>query len=260
MGDVLPGVARRSKPKLRIGKVNEHVGKIKKSKKKEKSRSHTRVIDTLTGPSERRLLRWLAAHSPAWIVPDMLTGIGFLASLLTFASYVLARQWPGFLWLACVGFVLNWYGDSLDGTLARYRGIERPRYGYFIDHSVDALNELFIFIGLGLSSYVRFELAAIALVGYLLVSLYATLSTYAAGEFKISYAFLGPTEIRLIAIGASIWVYFNPSRFVQLPFGNFTFYELITLGLIVLFFAAFLFSTAGQAYQLARSDQPKQKS
>ncbi len=256
--DVLPGVARRSESKLRIGK-KERVGKAKKSRKKEKVKGHTRVIDTLTGPAERRLLRWLAAHTPAWVKPDLLTGLGFAGAALTGISYILSKQWPVFLWVAILGFIVNWYGDSLDGTLARFRGIERPRYGYFIDHSVDAINETFIFIGIGLSSYVRFEIALIALVGYLLVTLYATLSTYAASEFKISYAFLGPTEIRLIAIGCSIWVYFNSSRFVQLPFGEFTFFELIVLGLIILFYAAFLFSTAGQAYRLARSDQPQQK-
>ena len=260
MVDVLPGVARHSEPKLKIENVSEQAGRMKKARRKEKTRSHTRVIDTLTGPLERRLLRWLAAHMPAWVKPDMLTGLGFFAAALIGVSYILSRQWPGFLWLACFGFILNWFGDSLDGTLARYQGIERPRYGYFIDHSVDAVNELMIFFGVGLSSYVRFEIAAIALVGYLLVTLYASLSTYAAGEFKISYAFLGPTEIRMIAMAASIWVYFDASRFVQLPFlGAFTFFELITLGLIVLFFSAFVLSTAGQAYRLARSDQPNQK-
>ena len=256
MVDVLPGLARHNESKLKIENVGEQTGKMKKVRRKERTRSHTRVIDTLTGPLERRLLRWIAAHMPAWVKPDILTGLGFFAAALIGLSYILSRQWPGFLWLACVGFVLNWFGDSLDGTLARVRGIERPRYGYFIDHSVDAVNELMIFFGVGLSGYVRFDIAAIALVGYLMVTLYASLSTYAAGEFKISYAFLGPTEIRLIAMVASIWVFFDGSHFVQLPFGPFTFFELITLGLIVLFFSAFVLSTAGQAYRLARSDQP----
>ncbi len=259
MVDVLPGVAGQNEGKIRIGK-KERAAKVKKRKKEKVRRSHTRVIDTLTGPGERRLLRWLAAHTPAWVKPDMLTGLSFFGALVSGTSYILSKQWPVFLWVACFGFILNWYGDSLDGTLARFRSIERPRYGYFIDHSIDAINETFIFIGIGLSTYVRFELALIALVGYLLVSLYATLSTYAASEFKISYAFLGPTEIRLIAMGCSIWVYFNASRFVSLPLlGELTFFELIVLGLIVLFYSAFLFSTAGMAYRLGRSDQPQQK-
>jgi archaetidylinositol phosphate synthase len=232
---------------------------MRKTRKKEQLQSHRRIIDTLTGPAERRILRWLAVHLPVWVKPDMLTAIGFAGALIISASYILSRQWPGFLWLAVAGFGLNWFGDSLDGTLARVRGIERPRYGYFLDHSVDALNEMMIFFSLGISSYVRFEIAAIALVGYLLLTLYTSLSTYVAKEFKLSYAYLGPTEIRLIAIMASIWVYFDRSRFVQLPFGEFSFYELIAMGLIVLFFSAFLLSTAGQVIQLARVDRPQDK-
>ena len=230
---------------------------MSKTRKKTRQRNHNRVIDTFTGKIERRLLKWLAARLPAWVTPDMLTGLSFLAAVVIAAGYLLSRSQPGFLWLACAGFVLNWFGDSLDGTLARYRGIERPRFGYFIDHSVDAINETMIFFSIGLTPYVRFEIATVALIGYLLVTVYTALDTYVASEFKISYAYLGPTEMRLIAIGASIWSFFNGERFVQLPFGDVTFFELVTLGLIVLFFCAFLFSTAGLASRLYRLDKPQ---
>jgi archaetidylinositol phosphate synthase len=182
--------------------------------------------------------------------------LSFVSAVFIAASYSFAGQASWLLWAACAGFVINWFGDSLDGSLARYRHIERPRYGYFLDHSVDAISETLIFIGIGFSGYVRMEIALVALVGYLLVSLYTALAIYVTGQFKISYAYLGPTEIRLIAILASIWVYFDGSRFVVLPFGNFTFFELITMGLIVLFFCAFLFSTIGQITHLARVDRP----
>ena len=119
---------------------------------------------------------------------------------------------------------------------------------------MDAINETLIFLGIGFSGYVRMDIALVALVGYLLVSLYTALSIYVTGQFKISYAYLGPTEIRLIAIVASIGAYIDGSRFVTLPFGNFSFFELITLGLIVLFFSAFLFSTIGQITRLSRVD------
>jgi len=231
----------------------------KTRKKPAQSFSHKRVIDTLTGPVERRMLRWLAVRLPGWVKPDMLTGAGFAGALIISASYILAKQAPGFLWLAVAGFGLNWFGDSLDGTLARFRGIERPRYGYFLDHSMDALNEMLIFFGLGMSSYVHFEIAAIALVGYLLLTLYSSLSTYVAGEFKLSYAYLGPTEVRLIAVIASIWAFFDGPRLVQVFFGSFTVTELIVLGLIVMFFSTFFVSTAGQALRLDREDRPQVK-
>lgn len=229
---------------------------MRKRKPKEPKAKHERVIDTFTGRLERRILRYLASRLPAWVTPDMLTGVSLVSALVIAVSYAFSGQTPWLLWVACAGFVVNWYGDSLDGTLARYRRIERPRYGYFLDHSMDAINETVIFIGIGLSGYVRMEIALVALAGYLLVSLYTALAIYVTGQFKISYAYLGPTEIRLIAILASIWVYFDSSPFVTLPFGNFTFFELITLGLIVLFYSAFLFSTIGQIARLSRIDVP----
>ena len=229
---------------------------MRRHKTKEAKTKHERVIDTFTGRLERKALHWLASCLPDWVTPDMLTGVSFFSALIITASYVFSGKSPWLLWVACAGFVINWFGDSLDGTLARFRHIERPRYGYFLDHSVDAVNETLIFVGIGLSGYVRMEIALVALVGYLLVSLYTALSIYVTGQFKISYAYLGPTEIRLIAILASIWMYFDDSRFVALPFGNFTFFELITLGLIVLFFSAFLFSTIGQIVQLTHTDNP----
>ena len=227
---------------------------MRKRKPKEPRTKHERVIDTFTGRLERKILHQLASRLPAWVTPDMLTGVSLVSALIIAASYAFSGQTPWLLWVACAGFVVNWYGDSLDGTLARYRHIERPRYGYFLDHSMDAINETAIFIGIGLSGYVRMEIALVALAGYLLVSLYTALAIYVTGQFKISYAYIGPTEIRLVAILASIWVYFDSSHFVALPFGNFTFFELITLGLIVLFYCAFLFSTIGQIARLSRID------
>lgn len=225
---------------------------MKTPRKTKSPAKHTRVIDTLTGKYERRLLRWIAARLPLWVYPDHLTWLSLAASAVTCASFVLSARNPAFLWLAALGFVVNWFGDSLDGTLARVRQIERPRYGFFIDHSVDAVSTVMIFLGIGYSSYVRFEIAVFALIGYLLLSLYAALSTYAANEFKISYAYLGPTEIRLLAILCSIWTYFNPSRFVNLWVGQYTFFELIMMGLILLFYSAFFLSTIGLLIRLGR--------
>ncbi len=233
--------------------------KTRLRKQKERKIKHIRVIDTLTGPMERRALRWLAARLPAWVTPDQLTFLSLLGAIVASAGYLLYGQSPTFLWLACLGFMINWFGDSLDGTLARYRRIERPRYGFFVDHSVDAVCTTLIFYGLSVTAFMRFEIAMVALVGYLLLTIYTCLSTYTVDEFKISYAYLGPTEIRLIAVICSIVTYLNPERFVHLPFGNYTFFELILLGLIVLFYAAFILSTVGQTTRLAREDKPQQE-
>jgi len=154
---------------------------------------HTRVNPMLLGPLERPALRWLAAHMPAWVHPDLLTAFGFLGTVVIFVSYVLTNYSPWFLWLASLGLIMNWFGDSLDGTLARYRNIERPKYGFFVDHIVDALDEVLVFLGLGLSPYIDFRIATLALIGYMLMSVLVYVDTIVTGKFRISYAKLGPT-------------------------------------------------------------------
>jgi phosphatidylglycerophosphate synthase len=146
----------------------------------------------------------------------------------------------------------------MDGTLARYRRIERPRYGFFVDHIMDAICLVFLFFCLGATPYVRFEIASGALVGYLLLEIYTVLSTYTSGEFKISYLYLGPTEMRLLAILASILVYFNGTRFIHLFSLDVTYYELILLGLIVLFYGGFFSSTYFRIRKLALQEPAPQ--
>jgi archaetidylinositol phosphate synthase len=164
------------------------------------SRTHTRINDGLLGPLERPALKWLAVHSPKWMNPDIYTTIGIAGSAIAFIGYIISRYHPGFFWMATFGFMVNWYGDSMDGTLARYRHIERPVYGYFIDHISDSITAVLLFLGLGLSPYVSFNIACLALVGFLLMSVLVYLRTYVEGEFKLSYAMLAPTEARALAV------------------------------------------------------------
>ena len=154
-------------------------------------KKHKRVNDILLGPLERPALQWLAAHMPDWVYPDLLTIIGTLGAVIIFLSYWLTNFDKGFLWLASLGLIINWFGDSLDGTLARYRNIQRPKYGFFVDHTVDALSEVLIILGLGLSPFIRFEIASLALIGYLLMSVLVYVRTCVKGEFVISYGGFG---------------------------------------------------------------------
>ncbi len=164
------------------------------------SANHTRVNNILLGPLERPTLKWLAAHSPQWMTPDVYTAIGALGSVLSILGYFLSRFHPAFLWLATLGFIVNWYGDSLDGTVARYRHIERPVYGFFVDHVLDAISQVLFFIGLGISPYISFNIASMALIAFLLMTTLIFLRTSTASEFRISYNMLGPTEARVLAI------------------------------------------------------------
>lgn len=217
-------------------------------------RTHRRVLDTFTGPVERPVLHWLAARMPPWVTPDILTGIGVVGGIIIFASYGLSGLSRNFLWLASLGFVVNWFGDSLDGTLARYRKIERPVYGFYIDHAVDAYIEIMIFLGLGLSPYVRFDLACLALIGYLLLSVLVFIRTCVKGEFALSYGRLGPTEARLIAISANTLVYFIGNPFITFGPWTLTVYDWIAVFVILLLLNIAVFTTVRQARLLAEQD------
>lgn len=213
---------------------------------------HTRVNDILLGPLERPTLQWLAAHMPAWMNPDILTGIGIGGSFITLLGYALSNISPAFLWLSSAGYVINWFGDSLDGTLARHRHIERPRYGYFIDHTMDAFSEVLVVGGLGLSPYVRLDIALIALIGYLLVSVLVYIRTYVAGVFKISYGKLGPTEVRLILISFNTLVFFMGAPVITLPFLTIHVCDWIIGAIALILMGIFTYSTIKQGIELSR--------
>lgn len=218
------------------------------------STNHSRINQILLGPLEKPALKWMSEKMPAWVSPDFLTGVGFFGSLVIFAGYLLTSIDVRYMWLASFGFVLNWFGDSLDGTLARYRKIERPRYGFFIDHTIDAASEALIFIGLGLSPYVDMTLALLALVGYLMVSIYVYIVTYVCGEFRISYIKIGPTEMRVIAILSNTAMLIVGMTKFKLPFGYYTLYDIVLMGIIALFFIGFIVITLMKAHQLSEED------
>lgn len=219
------------------------------------SQSHTRVINSILGNTEKKVLLWLAPRMPAWVVPDTLTFLGLFASVLIFLGYALTVYDKRFLWLASFGFILNWFGDSLDGTLARVRKIERPRYGFFVDHIIDSVAEVLIFIGLGISPFVRFDLACLALIVYMLMSVFVYLGTYVNGVFRISYAGLGPTETRVLAILANTLIFFTNNPMVYLPFATVTLYDVFVTLIIILGVVLFSINSISMARDLSKEDR-----
>jgi phosphatidylglycerophosphate synthase len=155
----------------------------------------------LLAGAERRVLRRIARRLPRWVLPDDLTALGVLSALGICAAYVLSNYDPLWLWVASGLLVVHWLGDSLDGTLARVRGIQRPRYGYYLDHLVDAVSTALIGIGLGLSPYMLLSVGTLIVVAYLILSINVYLEAQALGRFSIGYGLIGPTEIRAILIG-----------------------------------------------------------
>lgn len=164
---------------------------------------HVREHRSLTAVLEKRLLVWLAHRLPPWITSDQLTASGFGAMACASAGFAALRFSSSAAYVVVGALFVNWLGDSLDGTVARVRGLERPRYGYYVDHVVDLAGTGLLLAGLAVSERMHPFVALAVLVAYLLVSAESYLATHAIGVFKISFAGLGPTELRVVlAIGA----------------------------------------------------------
>ena len=181
---------------------------------------HKRVNDNLFQFIERPLLAGLAKRMPAWINSDMLTGFGVFGAVVIFFSYWLCRFHKGFLWVATLGFIIHYFGDSLDGTLARYRHRERPHYGYFIDHTTDTFAMIMVFMGIGLSPYCKLSTGLLALVGYLCLSIMVYIRTSLEGVFEISFGKIGPTEMRIVAILLNTGIFFFGNPHFETEFLN----------------------------------------
>ena len=166
-----------------------------------------RLQESFTSGLERKALIWLAVRLPSWINSDHLTLLGFVAMFLAGTSYAFARTNRSCLMLATIFLMLNWFGDSLDGTLARIRNRQRPRYGFYVDHIIDTFGGLFLMSGLAISGLIDWRIALGMFVAFLMLSVEVYLAAYTLGTFRLSFAKFGPTEIRLLlALGnAAIW-------------------------------------------------------
>ncbi len=169
-------------------------------------RSHRSILAS----AEKKALLWLAHRMPGWVNSDHLTALGFLGLLGVGLSYWYARYSPVGLMLVILFLAVNWFGDSLDGTLARVRNRQRPRYGFYVDHVLDACGSVFLFAGLALSGYMSERIAVGLLVAYFLLSIEVYLATYTVGKFNLSVAAFSPTELRLLLIAGNIALLSKP--------------------------------------------------
>lgn len=213
-----------------------------------------RIQENLIARVERRVLNRLCAAMPGWVTPDMLTFAGMFGAVLVFAGYIASNLDAGWLWLSIAGYVVHWFGDSLDGSLARYRAIERPRYGYFLDHSCDGFATMLVVVGIGLSAYVELEVALVALAGYLLMSIHAFLSVRVLGELRLSYLNAGPTELRLILIGLTLAMLIAGQEHPII--WQLNGFDLFVGGAGLLLIVLFAVQTAATARRLAREEPP----
>jgi archaetidylinositol phosphate synthase len=169
-------------------------------------RAHTSFLANI----EKRTLIWIATRLPGWVNSDHLTALGFVSLIFAGASYWYARYNAWALLLVIPFLALNWFGDSLDGTLARVRNRQRPRYGFYVDHILDAVGMSFLMAGLALSGYMSPLVAGVFLIFYLLLSIEIYLATYTIGTFHLSYWHFGPTELRILLVIGNLFALWSP--------------------------------------------------
>jgi len=169
-----------------------------------------RINHSLTASVEKRALQWMAARAPRWLSSDQLTVLGLCAQIAAGLGYALARFNRYALLLCILCLVLNWFGDSMDGTLARVRQQQRPRYGFYVDHMVDIFGSIALMVGLGCSGFLHWQTAIAMLIAFLLLSSESYLSTYTLACFQLSQGIFGPTEIRILLIAGNLALLHNP--------------------------------------------------
>jgi archaetidylinositol phosphate synthase len=169
-----------------------------------------RVNQSLTAAAERRVLEWMARRAPRWLTSDQLTALGLGAQIAAGVFYALSRHNPYALLLVNVCLGLNWLGDSMDGTLARVRRQQRPRYGFYVDHMVDIFGAVALMCGLGCSGFLHWPTAIAMLIAFLLLSGESYLATYTLSCFQLSQGIFGPTEIRILLIIGNIALLHSP--------------------------------------------------
>ena len=226
-----------------------------------------RTNDILLGPLERPALQFFARNMPSWVNSDMLTVLGLFGSLLAGFAYVMVGQGEmkgnPWLFIASLGFVINWFGDSLDGTLARYRHHERPNYGYYTDHAIDGITTVVLFAGIGLSGLARFDISLIALAGYMLLMIQVYLKTHVTGTFEMTSIGIGPTEVRLFVIilntvlyftgiGGYLWTPTIRGEEIGMTIGS-----IIVLGFGIAFLGYYVYQVLRTAVTLAAEDEAR---
>jgi archaetidylinositol phosphate synthase len=188
----------------------------------------------LLARAEGRVLEWVARRLPARVMPDHMTALGVLAAVGIAAAYLLSNGDTAWLWAASALLVVHWLGDSLDGTLARVRKIERPKYGYYLDHLVDAVATALIGLGLGLSPWMLLSVGLLIVIAYLVLSINTYLETHAFGVFTLGYGRLGPTEVRLVLIALNTLIALGVGLGFEVGGLGLTVLDLIGIGIAAL--------------------------
>ena len=223
-----------------------------------------RIQTSFINGLEKKALIWIAKRLPRWVTSDMLTAVGTLGALVVAIGFALSGRSIQWLWLSSAGLVVNWFGDSLDGTLARVRSCQRPIYGYYVDHTVDCVNEGLMFIGAGLSPFLHLEFALLAFAIYLVLTINVSINAHLKGEFRLTYIKLGPTEFRLIIVIANTLLIAIPALTAichsYTLFGHFItmrILDYVAVVIITIMSLIYIVTTISDARKYAVIDPPK---
>ena len=163
----------------------------------------TRIQTSVLNGLEKKILVWMAERQPKWVTSNFLSFIGFVGAVVIAVGFILSDKNINYLWISSLGLLINWFGDSMDGTLARVRNTQRPIFGYYLDHILDGVNESIMFIGAGISTLMHLPLSLFVLLLYLLITINVSLNAHLRREFKLTYLKMGPTEFRIAIVIAN---------------------------------------------------------
>ena len=216
----------------------------------------TRTNTGWLAPAEARALAWLAPRVPSRVTPDQLTALGFAASALALIGYLLSRDHPSALWLVNLALIVNWLGDSLDGHVARLRHIERPRYGLFLDQSVDILSQFLFALGLATSAFVDPAIVAFGFATYLMMTAQSLLRAEVTGLFHLATSGMGLTELRCLFLLANTRFFFLPPRPFAVADTSLSYADLLGLLWIAITVAMYVVTMISQLKRLAEGEPP----
>lgn len=230
----------------------------------EDRKQSVRIQTSILNAAEKKLLVWIAERLPRRMTSNHLTFIGMFGALVVAVGYALSSRDIQWLWLASFGFVINWFGDSLDGSVARVRGEQRPVYGFFLDHNIDCINEMMMFVGVGLSPLMNMDITLVVLALYLMLSVSVYIDAHLKNEFKLTYGGMGPTELRLIVIVVNTcFIFIRPLRdFLWTPecFGTawaFTVMDIVGIAIALILSIFYLVNLIQDARYYAKVDPRK---
>ena len=213
-----------------------------------------RVQASFVTAAEKRVLAWFAARMPAWVGCDQLTVLGFSGQIMVGVSYALSRYNRVWLIWGVVFLAINWFGDSLDGTVARFRNRQRPRYGFYVDHIIDAVGSTILMTGLALSGYMSPLIAMASLIAFLLLAIEVYLATYTIGSFHLSFFNFGPTELRIILAIGNVALYIR-GPWARIAGRNFLVFDIGAVVAIAGMGAMFLYAAIKHTAQLYHEER-----